>query len=129
MKAFKRNLSPVREAGAPADEKSRYFYCVFAYDSDLTKENWIKKEYLRLVEVSKEIGIEYNLIDRIYVANRGIINPVSKNGVIEDDDGIGLMNFYMNILNFLLRENARRNPAPIIDYGGKLTQGWIKLNE
>lgn len=129
LKPFKRNLSPVREGGAHADEKSRYFYCVFAYDSDLTKENWIKKEYLRLVGISKDIGIEYNLIDRIYVKNRGIINPVSENGAIENDDGIGLMHFYMNILNFLLRENARRDPAPIIDYGGTLTQGWMKLNE
>jgi hypothetical protein len=67
-------------------------------------------------------------IDRLYVINRGLINFGSGIGFVEGgNSGEGLMRFYMDILNFLIREDARREPTPYIDYAGKMTKDWVKF--
>ena len=128
LKPFRMNLSPPRKGGNAADKKCRYFYCVFAYNTDISVTGWLLKEYARLVEVANGMGIPDFTLDRLYVANRGLIHPDAKRGIQEKpDSGVALMNLYMHILNFLIRENERRPQAPYIDYGGKLTEGWQNL--
>jgi hypothetical protein len=68
------------------------------------------------------------MFDRLYIANHGLICPTEKIRLVEKPySGIGLMTFYMHILNFLLRENSRRDQAPYINYGGRLTKEWQHL--
>ena len=92
------------------------------------QDGWLNNEYVRISEVSKSLKIPKSVLNRLYVANRGLINLDSNHGFSEEhDSGKGLMRFYMHILNFLIRENRRREPAPYIDYAGRLTKGWVKL--
>ena len=41
--------------------------------------------------------------------------------------GTALMQFYMHILNFLARENDRRESVPYLEYAGRMTEGWKSL--
>jgi hypothetical protein len=67
-------------------------------------------------------------IDRVYVAKRGLIYPAENRGVGEsDDNGLGLMNLFGHLLNFLLRENRNRAAAPYDQYFGRLRIGWQSL--
>jgi len=125
LRPFGQHLSSRRTDGKPADDKARFFHCIFAYDSDLGSEGWLEKEYLRLVSVA---GAEQTFIDRIYVLNRGLINTIGQTGVTEQpSQGTALMQFYMHILNFLARENDRRESVPYLEYAGRMTEGWKSL--
>lgn len=128
LRPFKMNLSEVRQGGEAADERARYFHTLFAYETDLAKTDWLSEEFARMTNVAKELSVDVAIIDRVYVAHRGTIHPGAPRGIIEPtESGLGLMHFYMHIWNFLTRENARRKPAPYMDYAGRLTRGWKKL--
>jgi hypothetical protein len=133
LKPFRKDLVLVRTKGKPANDKCcRYFHSVFAYSSDLAEGNWLQNEHDRVLTVSKEITIEANVIDRLYVVNRGLINfqPDYHIGLIENgNSGKALIRFYMDILNFVIREDARRPLVPYIDYAGRNTKDWIKLEK
>lgn len=105
----------------------RYFHSVFAYDTDLSTENWIKKEFDRIKDVSNDENVDFTLLDRLYVLNKGFINTAFSTGIESDDNADTFLHFYMNLLNFLERENSRRKIVPYLDYAGKLTNGWVKL--
>jgi hypothetical protein len=128
LRPFGRHLSVRRRDGKPADNKARFFHCIFAYDSDLKAEGWLEQEYLRLSGVARDLKAEQGLIDRIYVLNRGLINSTGHTGVTEQPhEGTALMQFYMHILNFLARENDRRESVPYLEYAGRMTGGWRSL--
>jgi len=128
IKPYKEKLSPRRTGGKAADKKYRYFHCVFAYNSDLSIKQGIQGEFHRLVDVSKSLNLPLSLLDRLYITNRGLINPDAKIGRKENSGkGEGLMNLYMDILNFLIRENRRRDIAPYIDYAGRMSDGLVKF--
>jgi len=130
LRPFKLRLSDVRERGERADEHARYFHCIFAYETDLAEDNWLSKEFLRVGDVAAEEGVDEGVVDRIYVANRGLIHPAARRGVLEPKGtGRALMHFYMHVWNFVSRENARRKPAPYLHYAGRLTKGWTKLRK
>lgn len=105
----------------------RYFHSVFAYETDLSETEWSKKEFDRIKRVAREEKIDHTLIDRILVLKKGIINPNDAIGKDSKDDAESLLYFYMNILNFIQRENNRRQTVPYLDYAGKLSKGWNKL--
>jgi hypothetical protein len=127
LRPFARHLSSRRTDGKAADNKARFFHCIFAYDSDLKSEGWLEKEYLRFSGLARA---EQALIDRIYVLNRGLINTTGKTGVTEQPyEGTALMQFYMHILNFLARENDRRESVPYLEYAGRMTGGWRSLGD
>ena len=129
LRPFKAKLADRRREGSPADGHARFFHCIFAYHSDLSHDTWLVEEYLRLSNVASELALSPTLIDRVYVADRGMINVAWQNGVEEaPGEGTALMQFYMHILNFLSRENARRDPVPYLEYAGKMTGGWKSLN-
>jgi hypothetical protein len=114
-----------KEGGAPATFRCRYFHSLFAYNTDLAAENWLQEEFSRTISIAAEERIDPNLIDRIYVANRGLLNIPHNHGLAETgDDGRALLNFYMHVLNFITRENKRRDPVDYIVYAGRMTKGW-----
>lgn len=128
LRPLRMELASPRKKGEFAGKKYRYFHCLFAYDTDIAEDKWLSNEYARLVTVSESLRVPRSTLDRLYVANHGLIDPCAKRGIPEEPrSGRALMNFYMHILNFLLRENRRRKPAPYIDYAGRLTEGWIRL--
>lgn len=130
LRPFRMELASPREKGEAADKECRYFHCIFAYNTDITEGNWLSKEYTRFVTVSESLGVPNFTLDRLYVANRGLIHPYTERGITEEPDAGGaLMNFYMHILNFLIRENKRRKSAPYVDYAGRLTEGWTKVEK
>ncbi len=105
----------------------RYFHTVFAYETDLSEDNWINKEFDRVKRVALEESIDFTLLDRLYVLNRGLINPTGSVGKVSSDNADTFLHYFMNLLNYLQRENKRRNSVPYLNYAGKLTNGWEKL--
>ena len=94
-----------------------YFHAVFAYHSDLAQDGWLRAEHARLLDASKRLGVAASAIDRIYVAQRGLIHPERTRGIAEDDaNGVGLMNLFAHVLNFVVRENGNRKAAPYGQY-------------
>jgi hypothetical protein len=123
LRPFGKPLAARRVGGEHADDRARFFHCLFAYETDLALSDWHKAEYARLSGVAKGLGVSEALIDRVYVANRGMISPQEGAAVIEKNgDGAVLMQFYLHVLNFLQREDARRKPVPYLKYAGGL--GW-----
>lgn len=123
-----RPLSPVRKEGAPADDQFRYFHCVFAYSTDLAETaDWEEREFKRIVAAAASEAIDVALIDRVYVADRGMIIPEKSVAVSEEiANGTALFQLFLHAMNFVLREDDRR---PSVDYtnysGGKIL--WKKL--
>jgi len=107
----------------------RYFHCLFAYGTDLSRNNWAQEEFKRLKEEAKALNYgSHSWIDRIYVNNNGIINTKEEVGVNDENPSVTtLMYLYMHLLNFLFRENERRRPVPYELYSGRLSSGWVKL--
>lgn len=129
LKPFRLELASRREGGEAADKKCRIFNCIFAYDTDLSKDNWVNKEYQRFITQSEKLEISRSVINRLYVANHGLINLDDERGVVEEtNSGTALMHFYMHTLNFLERENRRRQSVPYVDYAGRLSKGWEQLS-
>ncbi|PVY40901.1 DUF6602 domain-containing protein [Pontibacter virosus] len=105
----------------------RYFHTVFAYDTDLADSDWAKKEVERIRRIATEEKIDPTLIDRVFVLNKGLLNPVDSIIKESKDNAESLLYFYMNLLNFIQRENNRRQTVPYLDYAGKLSKGWTKI--
>ena len=128
LKPFRKNLFNGNRGSTPDALQCRYFHCLFAYNTDLLEEGWLQKEYSRLATTANDSNIVESAIDRVYVAKRGLINPVDRRGLVEEpEDGNALMSFYMHILNFLTRENSRRAAVPYLDYAGRMSKGWTHL--
>ena len=128
LRPFKLPLAKRRTQGEASDNRARYFHCLFAYKSDLAKNNWAKQEYSRFAKAADELNLLPNVVDRIYVANHGLIDPDRGTGFDEGASfGSGLMQFYMHILGFLGRENRRREGVPYLEYAGKMAGGWKSL--
>jgi hypothetical protein len=128
LRPFKQPVAEPRKEGEAADSRARFFHCIFAYHTDLSADNWLREEYRRYCEEAEKLKAPNWIIDRIYVPNYGLINPAFDVGLPESkDSGDALLHFYMNTLNFLFRENARRDPVPYLNYAGRLTKGWTKL--
>jgi hypothetical protein len=129
LRPFKRDVAPRRRRGEPANNDARFFHCIFAYESDLSLEGWLENEYRRLTTIAVETKVSPEYIARVYVVNRGLIDLSDKRGVREGQgQGTALMQFYMHLLNFLSRENARRKPVPYIEYAGRMNAEWQKLD-
>jgi hypothetical protein len=125
LRPFRKPLAERRTGGRAAGDGDRIFYCVFAYDTDLTNDDWASKEYTRFARISKELVIPISTIDRVYVLGRGLLIPNEGRGLDESEmPGSGLLQFYMHMLNFLRRENGRRDDVPFLDYAGRMTKGW-----
>ncbi len=128
LKPFGKDVDISKQRRAKTDKIScRYFHTVFAYDTDIASQDWSKKEFERIVRVAKEENIDYKLLDRIIVLNKGLINPTYSIAKESTDNADMFLHFYMDILNFLQRENLRRQTVPYIEYAGKMSKNWIKF--
>lgn len=125
LKPFKKKLD-ISVNGRDANEKviCRYYHSIFAYDTDISEKEWLTKEISRIRKVATEENIDPTLIDRIFVLNKGLINVAHSIGKTSTDNQETFMYFYMNLLNFLQRENGRRKTVPYLEYSGTMKKGW-----
>lgn len=128
LKPFGKDVDISKKQRAIDDKVTcRYFHSIFAFETDIAKIDWAKKEYSRLAECAVNEKIDPTVIDRIFVLDRGLINVTDANGNESNNKNEIFLHFLMNMLNYIQRENARRQTTPYIDYAGKLSSGWIKL--
>lgn len=129
LRPFKRPLLSGDRGGDSRRDQCRYFHVVFAYSSDIGETDWLAKEDARLRDVATDLAISEDVLDRIYVAERGLLHPATRRGIREEPgEAIGLMNLFMHTLNFVIRENDNRKPVPYSQYSGTLSQGWQDLS-
>ncbi|NIY95558.1 MAG: hypothetical protein HWE39_19710 [Oceanospirillaceae bacterium] len=124
LKPFGRPLAG-NDVGMKATGKkdSRYFHCLFAYETDLSENNWLESEVNRL----KSACGTGHALDLVYVLDRGLIHVGHSIGKMEDGDGGAITNFYFSILNFIQREARRREATPFERYTQSAKNAWIKV--
>jgi hypothetical protein len=114
--------------GKESKNNFRYFYAIFGYTSDLSINGWIENEYSRIDLIRSENNYKENPIDRIYVADRGIIMPSTGTGREESaHSGEALMEFFIHSVNFCLREDSRRPPVDYVNYTRSSGHSWKNL--
>lgn len=130
LKPFKQKFVDARTGGAAAKTKlHRCLYVVFAYKSDLSKDQWITKEFDRFNKCSAESKISLTSIDRIFVADRGIINPIKAQGKVVDNDPEYLfVELFLHVINFIERERERRPHLSWQTYALPRAKGWIVID-
>jgi hypothetical protein len=138
LRPFKRSFSlatntPLASAEKPvpspgnASAPLRCFRTVFAYDTNLSKTDWLRNEWARVVGVTNELQCTPALIDRILVLDRGMINPPSSTGTDEFEVSSVFQQWFTNLVNFLARENGRRQPVDLETYSKTQLPGWKSL--
>jgi hypothetical protein len=125
LRPFKRSFT--LSTGAAPEDALRCFRSVLAYNSDLTDQDWLSKEWSRIVEVSDECQIERASIDRVIVLDRGMINPPSETGTDDLAVSSALQQWFINLVNFLARENGRRPRFDWQNYSMNSLPGWRDL--
>ena len=131
LRPFKGHFISSRADGRPAEDgESRCMYILFAYTSNLSADDWLKQEFQRIREAAKVAGTTVDVIDRIVVVGRGIINPGGSAGMaVEDDDDLMFVDFYLNLVNFLHREARRRPPIDWQLYSSRSAKGWTAIDD
>jgi len=112
LRPFKHEFVDARTHGAPASKEGhRCLYVVVAYASDIGTQDWMKKEYSRLLEVAEEECLRIKVIDRLFVVDRGIISPVRAQGrLVEEGPEYLLAELFIHLIDFIERERSRRPP-------------------
>ena len=135
LKPFKQPFIGTRKKpnGATSNEerdRCRCLYLVFGYTSNLGNDSdWLQKEYGRLGTAARSTGVSLDYIDRLIVLDRGIINPPSVRGKWATGSGSSIfLECYLHIVNFLMRESARRRPVDWQMYGPRTASGWQSLD-
>jgi hypothetical protein len=124
-KSLKDEAPPTSEGFVP--QSLRCFRTVFAYKTNLARTDWLTREWGRVLKVTGEIPCEPALIDRILVLNKGMINPPSKSGTDEFEISSVFQQWFINLANFLTRENGRRPPVDWQTYTKQQLPGWKNL--
>ena len=128
LKPFGKKVDISKQKREPQDKIScRYFHSVFAYDTDLAEKDWSIKEFERIKRIAQEEKIDQALLDRVIVLNKGIINPTYLIAKESKDNADMFLHFYMDLINYLQRENSRRKTVPYLEYAGRMSNDWIKL--
>ena len=88
-------------------------YVVFGYTSNLGNDaEWAGKEYQRLASTAKSVGVAQDCVDRLFILDRGIINPQERAGKWEAGNADSVfLESHLHIVNFLGRECVRRKPV------------------
>jgi hypothetical protein len=129
LKPFKRPFTlAASDSKTDAADSLRCFRTLFAYGTDLTEEDWLNKEWGRVIQASTAAECEPGSIDRILVLNRGMINPPSGTGTDQFQVSSVFQQWYINLTNFLARENARRPPVDWELYSKTRIPGWRRLS-
>jgi hypothetical protein len=100
-------------------------YVVFAYESDIGADGWMNKEHGRLASIAEEKGYDVSSIDRVFVADRGILNPVRAQGkLVENDPEYLFAELFLHLVNFMHRERTRRPSIEWESYALPRARGW-----
>jgi hypothetical protein len=131
LKPFKGKFVGARDGGEPVQEhECRYFHTIFAYDTNLNGKDWLNREWERIQEAANKAKVKPDVIERIIVLNRGIINTASKTGLVTDEnENTILRQWFIHLVNFLMRENNRRPPVDWLSYTYRVEKGWQKLGQ
>ncbi|MGI0133456.1 MAG: DUF6602 domain-containing protein, partial [Candidatus Micrarchaeaceae archaeon] len=124
---FKKPFIAGRQDGSHAkDDRDRCLYVVFGYASDLANNTqWTAKEYQRMSLSAKAAAIGVDFVDRLFVLDRGIINPQKPAGKWETGNASSVfLESYLHVVNFLGREAARRKPVDWQMYAARSAGGW-----
>ena len=118
--ASRQNDSSVRPKG------DRCLYVIFGYTSNLGNAvDWAGKEYMRLVAAAKSAGVSTDFVDRLFILDRGIVNPQKRAGKWEAGSADSVfLESYLHVVNFLGRESERRRPVDWQMYGPRTASGW-----
>jgi len=127
LKPFKKAFIAARQDGAGASgDTARCMYVLFGYTSNLSNDaDWAHKEYLRLLSAAKSSRAAPDCVERLFVLDRGIINPQRRAGKWEAANAASVfLESYLHIVNFLGREVERRKPVDWQVYGPRTNSGW-----
>jgi hypothetical protein len=126
LKPYKHKFSPTPTKGEAPNDCYRCPYIVFAFASNLSDDNWAQKEFDR---VRKSVSVaqgDLSLFDRVIVLDKGLLRPqISAARVRDEENGI-FLDFYIHLMNFLMREKRRRPPIDMQAYVS--TGKWIYLS-
>lgn len=131
LRPFKQSYSLIGDnVNESEDDKMqlRCFRTIFAYSTDLNDDDWMNKEWGRIKDLMKTGKFKLESIDRILILNRGLINPPSSTGIDVDNITSFFQQWYINLVNFLTRENGRRDAIDWQLYTKKKIPGWRKLS-
>lgn len=124
LEPFSRRLAGTDAGNLATKMKiARYFHCIFAYETDLSENEWCNREAERF----RSACGKSHLVDSVYILNRGLINIPRNIAMLEDESGGAITNFYFSILNFIQRENERRAETPFDRYVTNASKSWTKL--
>lgn len=119
---------PQRPRGLPADDGlPRCFYTLLTLDSDLSQNNWLDREWRRLISEDQDDHRE--CIDMLVVLERGLIKPGQQKGKSLADQGTALQQWFVALANFLARETRRRPPVDWQTYAGSAGRDWVMLED
>lgn len=128
LRPYGKQFTRARKRGDPADDRvPRCFYTLLSRDSDLSEQNWLDREWARLVDA--EDSEAHNLIDMLVILERGLLQPRDQRGMSVRDPGSNLQQWFVALTNFLAREVQRRDPVDWQMYGGKPPQSWVPLGQ
>ncbi|WP_198368490.1 DUF6602 domain-containing protein [Roseomonas rosulenta] len=125
LRPFKEKFLPAATDGKTFENHFRCPYYVFAYRSNLSEKNWAQKEFDRIKASAKLCKCEVDVVDRVFVLDRGIIHPQARSAVAEENPKGLFLEFYVHLMNFLTRERGRRPPIDWMAYAK--TRKWARL--
>jgi hypothetical protein len=129
LRPFKGKFVSSRPGGKAAEKgESRCMYILFAYTSNLGVDGWLQKEFKRVRGAAAAARTTVDVIDRIFVVDRGIINPGGAAGkAVDGHDDFMFVEFYLNLVNFIHRELRRRQPIDWQLYSARSSKRWVAL--
>lgn len=130
LRPFKRPFTlagPQSDLGSAAGDQLRCFRTIFSFGTNLSNDNWLDKEWARVQKASTVAACKPASIDRILVLNRGMINPPSATGTDQFEVSSVFQQWFINLVNFLARENGRRPAVDWQHYTKKRIPGWRPL--
>jgi hypothetical protein len=127
LRPFKKPFIAARQDGTGSDlDRDRCMYVIFGHTSNLANDSqWLEKEYRRLDSAAASANVSVDCVDRLIVLDRGIINPQKPTGKWEEGSADSIfLEAYLQVINFLGRESARRQPVDWQAYGPRSSSGW-----
>jgi hypothetical protein len=128
LRPFKQGFSSVRSTREASANYHRCPYIVFAYTTDLGGKDWPEKEFGRVKIAALEAKGDIDLLDQIIVLDRGLINPRDAVAIEKAESTNIFLEFYIHLMNFLMREKNRRPPIDWLAYTRiPPKKAWLRL--
>lgn len=122
--------SSARRNGRAADDMlPRLFTTIFGFTTDLVEPTWPTNEMSRLRASCAASSLPTAHIDRLVVLDRGVLLPSAGRAYIPDSGGGILGLWFFQLVSFLSREVARREPFPWDSYKLSERGSWRHVAE